>query len=267
MKASGPVLAACLACAGALLATALAVASPAPQRPWTVSGTDIAAQVVPAGAAPTTAADAGQTASADVGQPAPPAPRAVTAVTADPAWVAGVATATGISAVAVAAYGRADLMLGAEQPGCHVGWTTLAAIGDIESGHGTHGGAVLGVDGRPSIPVVGPALDGVGVAAIRATPESTAWHGDPTWDHAIGPMQFLPGTWERWAADGDGDGVADPHDIDDATVAAARYLCAGGGDLATAEGWHRAVLSYNHSEEYVAAVLARADAYAAAARG
>ena len=34
----------------------------------------------------------------------------------------------------------------------------------------------------------------------------------------MGPLQFLPSTWDRWAADGDGDGVADPQDLDDAAL-------------------------------------------------
>jgi len=265
MKTSGPVLAAVLTCGGALLATALAVSSPGAQRPWTLAEQP-APPAASAGSVTAPAPDAGNgdAAGADA-EPTVVAPAALPA--ADPTWIADVAAATAIPPVAVAAYARADLVLGAEQPGCHVGWTTLAAIGNLESGHGTHGGAVLGDDGRSSIPVIGPALNGAGVAAIAATPESTAWHGDPVWDHAIGPMQFLPSSWERWGTDADADGVADPHDIDDAALAAARYLCAGGADLATAEGWHRAVLSYNHSEEYVAAVLSRADAYAGAAHG
>src|SRR3546814_10983757 len=61
-------------------------------------------------------------------------------------------------------------------------------------------------DGRSSRPILGPALDGrPGFAAIRSTPESATWHGDSTWDHAVGPLQFIPSTWSRWAADGDGE--------------------------------------------------------------
>ena len=75
-------------------------------------------------------------------------------------------------------------------------------------------------------------------------------------------MQFLPESWQAWATDGDGDGAADPHDLDDAAATAARYLCASGGDLATGSGWQAAVLSYNHAQEYVDAVRAAALAYA-----
>ena len=41
-------------------------------------------------------------------------------------------------------------------------------------------------------------------------------------------MQFIPSTWRTWQTDGDGDGVADPNDIDDAALAAAGYLCQSG---------------------------------------
>ncbi|NTW42115.1 MAG: transglycosylase SLT domain-containing protein [Cellulomonadaceae bacterium] len=182
-------------------------------------------------------------------------------------WVSATAALTAIPAVAVAAYGNATLALQVEIPACHLGWTTLAAIGAVESGHGTHGDSHLDADGRAVPPIVGPALDGEGFAAIAATPWSTSLTGDPTWDHAVGPMQFLPSTWQRSGADGDGDGVADPQDVDDAALAAARYLCAGDRDLATGVGWHAAVLSYNHSDAYVAQVLAIADGYTAAAQG
>jgi len=189
--------------------------------------------------------------------PQPDAPAAPTQV--DPAWVTTMAGRAGIPAAAVRAYANAQL---AEPRGCKVGWTTLAGIGWVESQHGTIGGRTLGDDGRSSKPVLGPALDGKDFAAIRATPESTAWHGDPTWDHAVGPLQFIPSTWETWGADGDADGVADPNDIDDAAFTAARYLCADGHDLTTGAGWADAVFGYNHTQSYVDAVYAAATAYA-----
>ena len=199
--------------------------------------------------------------------PVPPAlrpPRPVSRSTArtvvSASWVERTATAAGIPVPALRAYATATLQV----PGsCGLGWTTLAGIGWVESQHGTIGGRSVSDDGHPSEPILGPALDGSGrFAAIPATPESATWHGDPDWDHAVGPMQFIPGTWETWATDGDGDGLADPHDLDDAALAAARYLCAS-GTLATGAGWAAAVLSYNHEQVYVDAVRAAAEAYAA----
>jgi hypothetical protein len=75
-------------------------------------------------------------------------------------------------------------------------------------------------------------------------------------------MQFIPTTWRSYAIDADGNGTTDPFNINDAALAAANYLCVAGGDLRTDAGQRRAVLAYNHSDEYVAEVLALARAYA-----
>ena len=179
-------------------------------------------------------------------------------------WVQRLSRAVGIPAPAVRAYVRAQRGAAGD---CDIGWTTLAGIGYVESHHGTLGGRSLLADGRSSSPIVGPALDGRGdFAAIRSTPASQSLHGDAVWEHAVGPMQFLPETWDRYAADGDGDGHSDALDLDDAATTAARYLCASGGDLRTGVGWEKAVLAYNHSGAYVDAVYAAATAYATRAR-
>jgi membrane-bound lytic murein transglycosylase B len=138
----------------------------------------------------------------------------------------------------------------------------------VESQHGTLGGRTLGDDGRSSTPILGPALDGTGdFAAIRSTAASRLWHGDAVWEHAVGPMQFLPSTWEAWKADGDGDGSSDPRDLDDAAAAAARYLCAGGHDVSTGPGWAAAILTYNRARVYVDDVYAAASTYAGRVSG
>ena len=170
------------------------------------------------------------------------------------AWVDATAVKTGIEARALLAYANASLRMAQEQPSCRLGWTALAGIGQVETGHGQ---GRLDADGR-SVEIHGPELDGTdGNAAISE---------DGTWDRARGPMQFIASTWRDWAADGDGDGVADVDDVDDAAYAAARYLCASGADLTTPAGWTRAVHSYNHSDEYVQAVLGAANTYAARSR-
>lgn len=177
----------------------------------------------------------------------------------DATWVARAADATGIPRPAVTAYARATL---AAPRDCALGWTTLAGIGWVESQHGTIGGRALGEDGRSSSPILGPALDGgEGLAAIRSSAESAALHGNASWDHAMGPMQFIPSSWSRWGRDGDGDGVVDPHDLDDAAASAAAYLCHDGHDLTTSSGWNAAVFSYNHDNGYVSAVHAAANRY------
>ncbi len=178
----------------------------------------------------------------------------------DPVWVRESAARTGIPEPALLAYARATLRA---PRSCGLGWTTLAGIGWVESQHGTIGGRTIRADGTSSTRILGPALDGVGpVAAIRATAESSRWHGDPDWDHAVGQLQFIPSTWDRWRSDGDGDGSSDPNDIDDAAWAAARYLCVDDRDLTTGTGWASGIFSYNHAQVYVDSVFSAASTYA-----
>lgn len=42
---------------------------------------------------------------------------------------------------------------------------------------------------------------------------------------AMGPAQFMPGTWATWGRDADGNGRADPFDIGDAVTAQGRMMC------------------------------------------
>jgi hypothetical protein len=79
---------------------------------------------------------------------------------------------------------------------------------------------------------------------------------------AVGPMQFLPATWRQFQADGDGDGVADIEDEEDAIAGAVRLLCAGGGD--DPAQLRAALFTYNRSDEYVEDVLAIARSYTTA---
>jgi membrane-bound lytic murein transglycosylase B len=180
-------------------------------------------------------------------------------------WAARVSAVTGVPARALLAYAHAEIRLATELPACGLNWATLAGIGSVESDHGRHDDRVLTESGRPDRPIVGVPLDGSpSVAAIPDT-DGGAVDGDPDWDRAVGPMQFIPSTWERWAADGDGDGAYDPQDVDDATLAAARYLCES-GPLTTAAGWRAAVLSYNASDAYLRSVLAATNDYAERSR-
>jgi peptidoglycan hydrolase CwlO-like protein len=107
----------------------------------------------------------------------------------------------------------------ARQYGFGEDWYILAAVGKVESDHGAN---------------MGPSTAG-----------------------AMGPMQFLPSTWETAGVDGDGDGVANIMDPRDAIPAAAGYLKAGGAP----RDWYAALFSYNHADWYVIKVLGVAEGY------
>lgn len=179
-----------------------------------------------------------------------------------PAWAARTSGPTGIPARALAAYGGAERLQRATTPDCRLSWATLAGIGRVESNHGRLRGADVDADGVARPPIVGVPLDGSpGLAEIPDT-DGGRLDGDTVYDRAVGPMQFLPGTWERFGADGDDDGVRDPDDLDDAAAAAARYLCANGRDTADGDGWWDGVLAYNRSIDYARRVWTAADRYA-----
>jgi len=176
-------------------------------------------------------------------------------------WAQKVSPAVGIPVTALQAYGYATLRLAADQPLCHLGWTTLAAIGKVESDHGAANHAKLGTDGKVTPPIIGAALNGQGSVQLIRDTDGGRYDGDQVYDHAVGPMQFIPATWQRYQVDADRDGTADPQDINDAALAAASYLCAGGRDLSTSGGWWGAVLSYNAIQAYATNVFDAANSY------
>jgi membrane-bound lytic murein transglycosylase B len=184
---------------------------------------------------------------------------AVAAVSAPPpAMAVNSPGALGIPAMALSAYRNAERMMAASDPGCGISWNLLAGIGRIESMH-ANGGAT-DARGTAVRPIYGPALDGT-LPGNEVIVQSKA-EGQVTYARAMGPMQFLPGTWARYAADGDGDGVADPQNLYDSTLAAARYLCSGGLNLRDPSQAMSAILRYNNSMAYAQNVLGWAAAYA-----
>jgi Transglycosylase SLT domain len=160
--------------------------------------------------------------------------------------------------MALSAYRNAERMMAAAYPGCGVSWNLLAGIGRIESMH-ANGGATDS-HGTAVRPIYGPALDGTLPGNEIIVQSRTAER--VTYARAMGPMQFLPGTWARYASDGDGDGKANVQNLFDSTLAAARYLCSGGLNLRDQSHVMSAILRYNNSVAYARNVLSWAAGYA-----
>jgi len=182
----------------------------------------------------------------------------------DPAWLDATSEATGIPRRALAAYAGAAVVKEDHRPECRLDWTTLAAIGAVESDHGRHGGSSVDDAGDVTPPIYGPDLDGDGVALI---PDSDGGEidADAAGDRAVGPMQLIPEAWRNWHVDGNADGVQNPQNIDDAVMAAGNYLCRASSAFDTEAGWRAGVMAYNSDPDYVGTVAAYATRFAAAA--
>lgn len=181
-------------------------------------------------------------------------------------WARPISEVTGISQQALIAYGNAEAIARESRPQCHLTWNTLAGLGYVETRHGTYDGKRFGASeldakGNANPPIFGPQLNGKGFATVRDT-DGGKLDGDKEYDRAMGPLQFIPESWNRYGVDADGNENADPQNIDDAAASAVRLLCDFERDLATPEGWASAVRSYNLSDKYVRDVRDAAANYA-----
>ncbi|WP_394939290.1 lytic transglycosylase domain-containing protein [Psychromicrobium sp. YIM B11713] len=255
----------------AVFSTLLAIAVVLPAGVWLATLQQASSHPVPtaigASGMPGSGDPAAPDQSADISAAAPQASAGAQhkVLYVDQQWLQQISARTGISPRALKAYSQATLNQAWHSPACHLGWNTLAAIGYLESADATIGGKQLRPDGSASEKIIGPALDGEHFAKVLDT-DGGALDGDRVFDRAIGPLQFLPATWAQYGKDGNGDGLADPQNIDDAAWSAAAYLCASGTDLRNAEAWNAAILAYNPSQDYLHSILQRADLYAELAR-
>jgi hypothetical protein len=172
------------------------------------------------------------------------------------------ASTNGIPAAALAAYQRAAQVIDSADASCNIEWPLIAAIGRVESNHGTYGGNALTDEGVSTPGIIGIPLNGANGTQRISDTDAGEFDRDKTFDRAVGPMQFIPSTWRVVGVDGDGDGKRNPQDIDVAALATAVYLCSGDENLGKRAGQEAAVYRYNHSQDYVDLVLSIADAYA-----
>jgi hypothetical protein len=176
-------------------------------------------------------------------------------------WARQISSAVNVPVTAVEAYGYAQLQMQQTDPQCHLGWTTLAGIGEVESSHGQMGGAVLQPNGRSQPVIKSPPLDGKSGRPLVRDTDAGAFDGDTTFDHEMGPMRLLPSEWRPHEIDADGDGIVDPYDIDDASLALAGLLCSGREDLSSRTGWNAAIGLFHPDEAYKKKVFTAADSY------
>jgi len=146
---------------------------------------------------------------------------------------------------------------------CDVDWTILAGIGQVESRHGRIDASHdLAADGQVTPHIRGRPLDGTAGTQTIPDTDGGEFDGDPVWDRAVGPLQFIPTTWAELGRDGNGDGMADPDNLYDAALTAAAHLCLREpGDYEVREQLRRALIAYNASGEYADDVLEWIDRY------
>ena len=171
-------------------------------------------------------------------------------VAVDNPWLRETSEKSGIPNRVLQAYVAATVWATQRSPQCELSWNTLAGIGKIETDHGRYKGASVNDSGEVTPHLFGVQLRGEGTAHIRDT-DGGRLDGDRTHDRAVGPMQFIPTTWNQVAVDGNGDGTKDPHNIDDATASAAAFLCANNRNLSDLNGYTDAIKAYNPSDQYV----------------
>lgn len=167
----------------------------------------------------------------------------------------------GIPTPALTAYRRAADLLDDADPGCHLTWTVLAAIGRVESNHGQINKSQLSVKGLATPAIFGPRLTGEdGTTKVADTDDGIIDH-DEVVDRGVGPMQFVPATWKVVAVDADGDDRRNPQDMTDAATGVGIHLCSGAGDLADPQGLRTALLRFNHFTAYADLVTEVTQAY------
>ncbi|MDY7100994.1 MAG: D-alanyl-D-alanine carboxypeptidase family protein [Actinomycetota bacterium] len=154
-------------------------------------------------------------------------------------------------------------MAAAASAPCDIAPADIAAVYEIEA-PGHDGGGEIAPDGEVTPHIFGPALVGSSAAIGRVSDtDDGSLDGDSVHDRAVGPGQFIPQTWLSVRTDGDGDGVTDVHDIDDAAASTAVLLCRNGYDVTDDGARREAFRRYNGSGPAARSYAAKAMGIAA----
>ena len=168
-----------------------------------------------------------------------------------------------IPAVAYDAYRSAEEAAAEITESCRVEWQVVAAIAQVESRHGRiDSDHRLDRDGTVEPPIRGQQLDGTRRTQTIVDTDDGELDGDPDFDRAMGPLQFIPTTWRELGRDGNGDGSADPDNLYDAALTTVAHLCLREpGDYTARSELRRALIAYNASGRYADDVLRWVDRY------
>jgi cell wall-associated NlpC family hydrolase len=153
-----------------------------------------------------------------------------------------------VSAGAVSSMPTADL----------VGGPSALALSDIPPSY-----LVLYLDAAPTCPgLPWGVLAGIGkVESDHGRSDATGVHSGTNAAGAEGPMQFEPAAFAEYEVDADPSVPLSVYDPADAIYTAAAMLCASNAASGATSGISQAIFAYNHSQAYVARVLAWATRY------
>lgn len=154
----------------------------------------------------------------------------------------------------LASYRSAEAALARDAPECRVPWWLLAGIGKVETNHAA--GGQVDASGTTTSRIVGPRLDGTAVGGrVTRDTDDGELDGDLTFDRGVGPMLIVPQTWAGIGRDGNGDGVADVSNADDAAVSVGTVLCSAGTDLMTRQGLAAGLVEFDDTATFPGEVL------------
>ncbi len=177
-------------------------------------------------------------------------------------WAQQRSAALEIPVIALEAYAYAARVAEVENPKCHIAWTTLAGIGQVESHHGTYRGARLAPNGDVSPPIRGVRLDGSGGTLRIVDTEEDVTDGRRR-DARHGADAVHPGDVAALRCRRSQRRPPSARTTSTTPRSRRPVICVGAERISrTPRGWITALRAYNNSGVYARAVRDWATAYA-----